>query len=79
MATQMQPVRHAGGGIAAANVRAEMARRRVTQATVAAALGLKQQSVSSRLSGQIDFTSAELIVIGELLGIDPGSLLRDAS
>lgn len=76
MAAQTQPVRHARSGIAAANVRAEMARGRVTQAAVAEVLGIKQQSVSARLSGKVDFTAGELVALGDLFNLDPALLLR---
>lgn len=44
----------------AANVRAEMARRRVSQESLAAALGMSQASVSRRLTNITPFTADEL-------------------
>lgn len=68
----------------AANVRAEMARRQVTQATLAAALGVTQQAVSRRLRGDVDFTVSELQAVADVLEVPvadliPASVLRSAS
>lgn len=52
-----------------ANVRAEMARRSVTQAQVSRIIGRSQQQVSERLLGNVDFQAKELVQIAELLGI----------
>lgn len=52
-----------------ANVRAEMARRKVSQVTVAAHLGLSQTVVSARLNGRVAFDINELTAIAELLDV----------
>lgn len=58
-----------------ANVRAEMARRGVTQAKLAAALGLSQPSVSARLRGVTPFDVDELHTIAAFLGVPLSDLL----
>ena len=52
----------------AANVRAEAARRQVTQAALAAHLGLTQPGMSRRMLGRVPFSAAELVSVTELLG-----------
>jgi transcriptional regulator with XRE-family HTH domain len=52
-----------------ANVRAEMARRGITQATLAQHLGISQAQVSKRLSGAIAFDVNELHGVAGFLGV----------
>ena len=59
----------------AGNVRAEMARVRVSQTQVGRALGITQQAVSRRLKGEVDFTVTELATVAELLGVETATLL----
>lgn len=61
-----------------ASVRAEMARRRKSQADLAALLGTSQAAVSRRLSGAVAFDVDELTVIAEHLGVPLVALLADA-
>lgn len=56
-----------------------MARRRVTQADLAAALKMSQPAVSRRLNGAVDFTVSELAIVADLLELDASDLLRSAS
>lgn len=63
----------------AANVRAELARKRITQTKVAARLGVSRQNVAQRLSGRVDFRVSELVAIAELLEIPVTALLADAA
>lgn len=58
-----------------ANVRAEMARNRVTQDQVAEVLGISQPQVSKRLLGEIAFDVVELEVVGQLLGVPASTFL----
>ncbi len=51
-----------------ANVRAEMARNKRTQATLADSIGMKQQALSRRLSGTTPFTVDELGRVADVLG-----------
>lgn len=55
-----------------------MARRRISQADVAAALGLSQAAVSRRLSGAVPFDVAELATIAAALDVDIADLVRAA-
>lgn len=59
----------------AGNVRAEVARRRIPQSDIAAALGEIQQWVSRRMSGSVEWRISELVAIAELLGIHPAVLM----
>jgi len=52
-----------------ATVRAEMARRKVTQQQVAAVLKIAQTQVSRRLNGQVSFNVDELQAVANLLGL----------
>lgn len=53
----------------AANVRAAMARRRVNQETVAAAIGKTRQAVGGKVNGRVHFRVDELQAIAELLDV----------
>ena len=59
----------------AANVRAELARKQITQIEVAARLGVSRQNVAQRLNGRVDFRVGELIAIAGLLDIPVADLL----
>lgn len=61
----------------AANVRAEMARRNVRQITVAKRLGISQAAISRRLSGETEFSVAELLQVADLLGVTAAHLLGE--
>lgn len=61
----------------AAEVRAEMARRRITQSDVGKSLGLSTAAVSRRLRGVVPFDVNELSTIAALLGVPAGTLLVD--
>ncbi len=60
-------------------IRAEMARRRVTQGALAAALNISQAQVSARLNGSVDWRLSELVVVSHVLGVHVTELLRDAA
>ncbi len=61
-------------------VRAAIARHRISTQTVATAIGKTQQTASRKLSGQIPMTLAELHAIAELAGEPASSLIaRDAA
>ena len=53
----------------AENVRAEMARRRVSQKDLADALGLTQPPISRRFHGLVPFDVAELEIVARVLGV----------
>lgn len=56
-------------------VRAELARQRKTAADLAAALGIGQHTVGSRLKGSVPFTVPELMLAASWLGITVGELV----
>lgn len=53
----------------AREVRAEMARQRVSQLQLATRLGLSQPQISKRLTGRLEFRPSELDAVAELLGV----------
>jgi transcriptional regulator with XRE-family HTH domain len=59
----------------ASNLKAEMARRDVTQASLARKLGRPQQFVSRRLSGQVVLTVDELGDFASAIGIPLADLV----
>ena len=61
----------------AANVRAEMARRRKRQEDIAELLSLTRQGVSQRLLGRVDFRIGELQAIADYLSVPISVLLTD--
>jgi len=50
-------------------VRAELARKRRTQAELAAALNLNAGTVSRRLAGDVEFTVTEVVAAAMWLGV----------
>lgn len=60
-------------------IRAAMARRRVSQEVLARALRISQAAVSRRLNGTVDFTVTEIHTIAEVLQVDAAELLTPAS
>lgn len=56
-------------------VRAEMARRGVTQHALAEKLGRPQPWLAKRLLGQVPFRAEEIVSIAQLLEVDPAVLL----
>lgn len=61
----------------AANVRAWMGRRNVTQTALAAHLGCSQPVVSRRVRGEMPFDTDELIAIAGLLRCDLSDLVEN--
>ena len=60
-----------------ANVRAEMARRKMNQTDVAAILGLSQVSVSARLRGTTEWRVSELRALAQHFGVSVSTLVDD--
>lgn len=58
------------------NLRAEMARRGITQKQVAAGLGLSPAQMSARMAGHPVFDIDELFGISEAFGIDLADLIE---
>lgn len=63
----------------AANVRAEVARRRLRQSEIAEALELDQRAVSRRLLGYVEFSASELQKLAGLLDVPAATLLGEVS
>ena len=57
-----------------ANIRAEMARRGVTQKALSEALGINQSGVSERLNGNVPLRVDELLQIAALLDVPVSTL-----
>lgn len=57
-----------------ANLRAEVARRRITQVELARVLKMSQPAVSRRLLGHTALNVDELTTISTFLGVDPAVL-----
>jgi predicted transcriptional regulator len=58
-------------------VRAEMARKRVTQESLAAHLHLSQAAVSRRLKGVVGFSVHELVLTARLVDVTVASLVGE--
>lgn len=56
-----------------------MARRKVSQRQLGAVLGMSQQAVARRVSGQVAFDVNELMAVAQHLGVSPTSLLPAVS
>ena len=65
--------------VVAANVRMELARRRLGQVQVARVLGISQAAVSRRLNGSVPLDVNELSLIADLLGMAASDLLPAAA
>lgn len=63
----------------AANVRAEAARKRRTQADLAGLLGITQQAMSRRFHGHTPFTADEMAVIASDLGVPVSALIGETA
>ena len=61
------------------NIRAEMARKRVTQQAAADALRMSQPAFSARMSGKTPLDVNELFAIADLLAVDPAALLKESA
>lgn len=59
----------------AAEIRAELSRRKQSQRDVAAILGIPQSAVNLRLQGQRAFRAEELVMLAEAWGIPVSKLL----
>lgn len=55
--------------LVAAEVRAEMARQRMSQSRLAELLGVAQQTISRRIVGEVPFDVSELARVAELLNV----------
>lgn len=64
--------------VTGANVRAEMARRGISQSAIGQLLGISQASVSSRLRGATPFNINELVAIAAYLDVPLAVLTEGA-
>ncbi|HEX7105807.1 MAG TPA: helix-turn-helix transcriptional regulator [Acidothermaceae bacterium] len=60
----------------AAETRAEMARRRITQTALASSTGINRARLQSRLTGQTSFPVEELVAVAQALGLDAAELVE---
>jgi transcriptional regulator with XRE-family HTH domain len=63
----------------AANIRAEMARQRLSQSAIAIEVGMSPAAISQRLSGKTAINVDELLRLARVLNVPAGSLLGDAA
>lgn len=61
--------------VVGANVRAEMARKRITQTVMARKIGMSQASLSARLRAVTPFDVDELAATAAVLGVPVAALL----
>lgn len=66
------------GGSVGEEVRALLARRRVSQEQLGAAIGVSGASISRKVRGLSDFTVGELLAVAAFLDVPAGSLLPAA-
>lgn len=59
------------------NIRAEMARQRLSQTALAEVLNISQAAVSRRLAGKTEFSITELASLAAWLGVPAASLLGE--
>jgi transcriptional regulator with XRE-family HTH domain len=67
------------GATTAAEIRAELARRRLSQRDFAVAVGQNQQWVSRRLSGSVPLTVDDVALIAKTLDVAVVALLGEAA
>lgn len=61
-----------------ANIRAELARRNLTAATLAEGVGMQRSTAYRRLSGETRWSVDEVDLVAQYLGVTPDSLLKVA-
>lgn len=62
-------------GVVAANIRAELARRRISRKTLSEQTGLSIKALTPRLQGKKDFTVGELRLVADVVGVHAADLL----
>jgi hypothetical protein len=63
----------------AANLRAEIARRQLRQADLAAIWGVSEMAVSRRVNGAVPLSADQTVAAAAWLGLDVADLFRVAS
>lgn len=64
--------------LVAANIRAELGRRSMSQLALSARTGIQRSTLQRKVTGQTQITIADLFVIADALNIAPASLIEDA-
>lgn len=57
-------------------IRVEMARRRLTQRALADATGLKRSYIGRRMTGEVPFTTDDLVKVSAVLDVPLSTLLQ---
>lgn len=63
----------------AAEVRAEMARQKVSQETLCLRIGMSQSTLSRRMTGEYPFDTTELATIAAALGVPVSRFLNEVA
>lgn len=63
--------------IVAAEVRAELARRKIPQSGLVSVLGMSEVSISRRLRGETPFDVNELVAVAEFLGVPVATFMPE--
>lgn len=66
-------------GQIAARIRSQARRQNITQAALAAALGLTQQAVSRRLSGEVEISIGEIEILARALNVSVSWLFGETA
>ncbi|MBP7973443.1 MAG: helix-turn-helix transcriptional regulator [Candidatus Nanopelagicales bacterium] len=74
----MQPTQKVSDTVSG-EIRAQLARKRLTQGDLSTALGISQPQVSSRLLGRIGWSIDELATVAAWLDIPLADLVKDAA
>lgn len=59
----------------AGNVRSALAYRSVSERSTSAALGISTAAVARRMTGEVPFDVADLVIIAGIVGLTPGHLI----
>ena len=75
MSTAEQSALHNGANATvASNIRAGLAYAGVSQAQLAAHLGIGAMALSRRMTSATEFTSSEIVAVANYLDVEPGKL-----
>ena len=64
--------------LVAAEVRAHLARKRLSQVDFAAAVGISRAALSRKLAGDVPFTFGELVRVADHMGVALSALIASA-
>ena len=71
------PLNNGANATVAANIRAALAYRALTQARLAEHLGLSEMSLSRRMKSSAEFTTSEVAAIARFFNLKPGELFEE--